>query len=324
MDAFCHLLLTKHTGIINHLPSGYSKQWFINGDVTNYADDTTPFDCSKDLNDLKAKLEIDSSNAIHWFRNNYMKLNTDKCKVIIAGQKDHQVSIRIGESEILEQNKVDLLGIELDNELTFSDYLNKQIGKANSKLYSIIRFKSFLNFNQKKVLLSSFVHSHFRYSPLVWMFQSRKINSKIDKVHKKALRLLYDDDESTFEELLKRDEGFTVHETNIQKLMLEMFKAKNKIEPNLLQGIFEENEYKGPTLRSSKSFKKPNVRTVRFGERSLQNLGTKLWDQIPKEKQNLTNLSVFINFIKRWRPKQCPCEICKHYESGVGYIQLFE
>ena len=61
-----------------------------------------------------------------------MKLNTDKCKVIIAGQKDHQVSIRIGESEILEQNKVDLLGIELDNELTFSDYLNKQIGKANS------------------------------------------------------------------------------------------------------------------------------------------------------------------------------------------------
>ena len=298
--------------------------WFINGDVTNYADDTTPFDCSKDLNDLKAKLEIDSSNAIHWFKNNYMKLNTDKCKVIIAGQKDHQVSIRIGESEILEQNKVDLLGIELDNELTFSDYLNKQIGKANSKLYSIIRFKSFLNFNQKKVLLSSFVHSHFRYSPLVWMFQSRKINSKIDKVHKKALRLLYDDDESTFEELLKRDEGFTVHETNIQKLMLEMFKAKNKIEPNLLQGIFEENEYKGPTLRSSKSFKKPNVRTVRFGERSLQNLGTKLWDQIPKEKQNLTNLSVFINFIKRWRPKQCPCEICKHYESGVGYIQLFE
>ena len=113
--------------------------WFINGDVTNYADDTTPFDCSKDLNDLKAKLEIDSLNAIQWFKNNYMKLNTDKCKVIIAGQKDHQVSIRIGESEILEQNKVDLLGIELDNKLTFTDYLNKQIGKANSKLYSIIR-----------------------------------------------------------------------------------------------------------------------------------------------------------------------------------------
>ena len=96
--------------------------------------------------------------------------------------------------------------------------------------------------------MSSFVHSHFRYAPLVWMFQSRKINNKINKVHKKALRLLYNDSESTFDELLKKDEGFTVHETNIQKLMLEMFKAKNELEPNLLQGIFKKNEYESQTL----------------------------------------------------------------------------
>ena len=55
--------------------------------------------------------------------------------------------------------------------------------------------------------------------------------------------MLYNDSESTFEELLKKEEGFTVHETNIQKLMLEMFKAKNELEPNLLQGIFEKQEY---------------------------------------------------------------------------------
>ena len=298
--------------------------WFINGDVTNYADDTTPFDCSKTINELKTKLESDSSNAINWFKNNYMKLNTDKCKVIIAGKKDHQVSIKVGESEIYEQDNVDLLGVNIDNKLGFSGYLNNQIAKANSKLYSMIRYKSFMTFNQKKIILSSFVHSHFRYAPLVWMFQSRKINNKINKVHKKALRLLYNDSEATFEELLKKEEGFTVHETNIQKLMLEMFKAKNELEPNLLQGIFEKNEYEGPTLRSSKSFKKPNINTVQYGERSLQNLGSKLWDQIPNKMKNITSLSVFTNFIKKWRPNQCPCEICRHYEQGVGYIQLFE
>ena len=62
-----------------------------------------------------------------------------------------------------------------------------------------------------------------------------------------------------------------------------MFKAKHELEPNLLQGIFEKQEYEGPTLRSSKSFKKPNTNTVRYGERSLQSLGSKLWDQIPKD-----------------------------------------
>ena len=39
-----------------------------------------------------------------------------------------------------------------------------------------------------------------------------------------------------------------MHETNIQKLMSEMFKAKNELEPNLLQGIFEKQEYEGPIL----------------------------------------------------------------------------
>ena len=106
--------------------------------------------------------------------------------------------------------------------------------------------------------------------------------------------------------------------------MLEMFKAKNELEPNLLQGIFEKNEYEGPTLRRSKSFKKPNINTVQYGERSLQHLGSKLWDQIPDKMKNITSLSVFTNFIKKWRPNQCPCEICRHYEQGVGYIQLFE
>ena len=57
--------------------------------------------------------------------------------------------------------------------------------------------------------------------------------------------------------------------------MIEMFKAKNKIEPFLLQDIFGESQYTGPTLRSSKYFSRPNVETVKYGERSLQNLGVR-------------------------------------------------
>ena len=54
--------------------------WFIeNGEVCNYADDTTPYSCNQDLNTLKYNLESDSLNAIEWLKNNYMKLNTDKC-----------------------------------------------------------------------------------------------------------------------------------------------------------------------------------------------------------------------------------------------------
>ena len=171
--------------------------------------------------------------------------------------------------------------------------------------------------------LSSFVHSHFSYAPLVFMFNSRELNNKINRVHKRALRILFNDEESTFEELLKRDEAFTVHERSIQKLLTEMFKAKNKLEPHLLQGIFEANCYQGPTLRnSSKYFSRPNVNTVKYGERSLQNLGVRLWDLLPRDIQELDSLTKFQLHIKTWRPEKCPCDICKTYIGGLGYVTL--
>ena len=70
-----------------------------------------------------------------------------------------------------------------------------------------------------------------------------------------------------------RDGAFTVHEKNIQLLLIEMFKAKNKLEPHLLQGIFKANNYNGPILRNSKYFKRPNVNTVRYGEKTFAKFG---------------------------------------------------
>ena len=282
--------------------------WFIeNGEVCNYADDTTPYSCNKDLNTLKANLEGDSLNAIEWFKNNYMKLNTDKCKLIVAGRKDHIIDIKVGESDIRESKEVTLLGVLIGNDLSFKSHLNDKIKRANSKIAIIKRNQHFLTFQQKKIVLSSFVHCHFSDAPLVWMFHSRELNNKINRVHKRALRILFNDEHSTFEELLKRDEAFTVHERNIQILLTEMFKAKNKLEPHLLQGIFEANSYEGPTLRnSSKYFSRPNVNTVRYGERSLQNLGVRLWDQLPRDIQEIDRLTKSQSFIKRMEASQMP------------------
>jgi hypothetical protein len=156
------------------------------------------------------------------------------------------------------------------------------------------------------------------------MFHSRELNNKISRVHKRALKILYNDEESTFEELLIRDGAFTVHQRNIQILLTEMFKTKNKLEPQLLQGIFEVDEYQGPSLRNSKYFKRPNVNTVTYGENSLQFLGVRLWDQLPRRVQDMDNLNGFKKFIRKWKPPKCPCKICKVYVRGLGYTSTCE
>ena len=66
--------------------------------------------------------------------------------------------------------------------------------------------------------MHAFCNSLFASSPLVWMFHSREINNKINKLHHRALRIAYRDEISTFEEHLKKDGYLTIHHRNLQLL----------------------------------------------------------------------------------------------------------
>ena len=57
------------------------------------------------------------------------------------------------------------------------------------------------------------------------MFHSRKLNHRINKIHVRAKRVVYNYHQCTFEELLERDNTFTIHERILQKLTIEMFKV---------------------------------------------------------------------------------------------------
>ena len=70
------------------------------------------------------------------------------------------------------------------------------------------------------------------------MFHSCKLNNRINKIHERSLRIVYRDNCSSFEELLCKDNSFTVHERNIQYLAIELFKLKNAIAPEFMNDIF--------------------------------------------------------------------------------------
>ena len=65
--------------------------------------------------------------------------------------------------------------------------------------------------SKKRNIMSAFILSQFSYCPLVWIFHSRKLNHRITKIHDRALRIVYNDHQSTFEKLLERDNSFTIH-----------------------------------------------------------------------------------------------------------------
>ena len=91
----------------------------------------------------------------------------------------------------------------------------------------------------ERFLINSFIDSQFNYGKLIWMFHSRKLNSKINRLQERSLRIIYDDDKSSFEELLKKDGSVTIHHRNIQALAVEMYKVRNNLSPQIMTDMFK-------------------------------------------------------------------------------------
>ena len=95
-----------------------------------------------------------------------------------------------------------------------------------------------LSFNKRRTLFKAFVESQFKYCPIVWMFHSRRTNKKINRLHERALRIVYDDNVSTFDQLLAMDKSFCIHYQNIQRLLIEIYKALHDNSGNSLKELF--------------------------------------------------------------------------------------
>ena len=67
------------------------------------------------------------------------------------------------------------------------------------------------------------------------MLCSRQMNKRINHIHERALRMVYNDYTTSFDNLLKKDKSVTIHHRNIQYLAIEMFKVNKNISPQLVK-----------------------------------------------------------------------------------------
>ena len=184
------------------------------------------------------------------------------------------------------------------------------------------RISKYFNLDKRRALFKAFIQSQFAYCPIVWMFHGREMENKINRLHERVLRIVYRDDNSTFNELLTRDGSVTIHHRNIQLLAIELFKHKKGLSPPIMDSLFEEKVYTGPYLRSQTDYKVPKINSVSYGENSVRYLGPKIWEIVPKELKSIESLVKFKFAIKSWIPLGCPCRLCKNYIQGVGFMNV--
>ena len=223
--------------------------------------------------------------------------------------------VNIGNAQIENTQNEKLLGITIDCKLGFDKHIQQICSRASAKLKALARTARFMKITKRKILMNAFFNAQFSYCPLTWMFHSRKLNNKINKLHERCLRIVCNNNTSTYEELLKTDNSVSVHFRNVQALAI---KIVNGFSPDIMKDVFPFNANSFYNTRNKRTFHSRHVRTV--GSETLSHLEPKIWELVPDEIKKLESVAFFKNAIKKWKPANCPCRLCRTYIFQVGFV----
>ena len=118
-----------------------------------------------------------------------MITNPDKFHTITPDKKKSNlknIPLTIDNQTIKSVLSVELLGIHLDDTLNFNLHISNICRSAANQLNALIRLKIYLNFNEKRLLINSYIISNFNYCLLVWIFFTAKCPNKIESLQKRS------------------------------------------------------------------------------------------------------------------------------------------
>ena len=125
---------------------------------------------------------------------------------------------------LIQKKHEKFLGVTFNSRLNFHHYISNICKTAGNKLHALARVSNYMDQDKKKILFNSYFLSQFNYCTLIWMNHNKSTNNRTNSLHKRALRLIYCDHSSNFQELLKRDNSVTIYQKNIQALAILKYK----------------------------------------------------------------------------------------------------
>ena len=89
-----------------------------------YADDTTTYTSAANTTALELSFNQDLQKLSTWFSSNYLTVNHSKTQAMILGNFNYQPVLSIGNSIIEIESFLEILGVHIDNKLSFKAYVS--------------------------------------------------------------------------------------------------------------------------------------------------------------------------------------------------------
>ena len=134
------------------------------------------------------------------------------------------------------------------------------------------------------------------------MFHNRRMLKQINRIHERAVRIVYADYNLSFEDLLEKSGSVSMHDRNLQQMAIEIDKVLNDLSSTLISELFRVK--------------------YRYGLNTISHLAPKIWEIIPNEIKSCKSLNSFKAKINMWVPTNCSCNLCRPYVHNVGTNKL--
>ena len=240
-----------------------------------------------------------------------MKANPDKFQALAIGKKsmDKNIVLDLAGNKIKCEKEVKLLGVAIDFELKFNSHISNICKKASRQLNVLKRLGKYLNKLGKLTIYHSFILSNFNFCPLSWHFCSEANTNKIENIQERALRFIYNDYNSTYENLLIVSKLPTLKVRILRTMAIEVYKILHQESPSYLHDLIKIKDTKY-CFRYDNITEIPSVRTTRYGLKSFRYAAAKLWNELPNHFRTQTSFNQFKNLINSWNGNSCRCNNC--------------
>ena len=193
----------------------------------------------------------------------------------------------------------------------------KYMQKCWWKIKCTYQSSTIYEYRKKRLITNAFFSSQFNHCSLTWMFHNRSLNHKINRLHERCLRVIYNDGHSSYDELLNLDNSvwiqkFTdISNRNVQGIHCSVTDILNEVFPK------PPSNY---NLRNQQEFVVRPIKTVHYGLNSLAYLEPRIWELLLNDLKRSKSLEGFKSKIKGWIPENCPYRIWIPYIYQVGFI----
>ena len=128
-------------------------------EVCNFADDTTIYSCSPYFEEATLKLSNDTHLILNWFRINSMVANPGKFQIMFLGSNidNSKITFMIENKRVKSRSEVKLLGITIDDKLSFTTHIENLCSTASNRLRALARIRKFIPFKQAKRLSEAYI-----------------------------------------------------------------------------------------------------------------------------------------------------------------------